>query len=232
MMIKSPEDGVDVEQAAMAVFDAVSNGGIAIVYLDVAYSILARTEEAVKKIYAAKGRSFSKPTGIVGCQAIHHALHVLDDFRFSVVESITVKHNLPLAVIAPYQKQHPFLKQMDPFVLSNAVKDDTLNLLLNAGRVRNRIGELCWHHQMPFVGSSANKSLTGSKYNIIDIEQELLDISDMVLDYGQSIYHNVQGQSSTMIDFRDFSVVRKGVCFGEIENVLRDEFSIVLKVKS
>jgi tRNA A37 threonylcarbamoyladenosine synthetase subunit TsaC/SUA5/YrdC len=231
MMFTSPEVDKEIEKDALTVFEAVNKGGIAIVYLDVAYSILAKTEEAVKKIYSAKGRSFSKPTGIVGCKEIHHALHILDDFAFSTVESITVKHNLPLAVIAPYQKEHAFLKKMDPFVLANAVKDDTLNLLLNAGKVRNKIGELSWLHQTPFVGSFANKSLTGSKYNVSDIEQELLEISDVILDYGQSIYHNAEGKSSTMIDFRDFSIVRKGVCFDEIEAVFRDEFSIELKGK-
>ena len=224
-----PEIGKNIDKDAWTAFEAVSKGGIAIVYLDVAYSILARSEAAVKKIYSVKERSFSKPTGIVGCKAIHQALHILDDYQFSIIESITVKHNLPLAVIAPYKKEHPFLKNMDPFVLSNAVKGDTLNLLINAGRVRNRIGELCWEHQIPFVGSSANKSLSGSKYSVKEIEKELLDIADVVLDYGQSIYHNSHGNSSTMIDFRDYRIVRRGVCFDEIEQVLRNEFSIFLK---
>jgi len=54
-----------------------------------------------------------------------------------------------------------------------------LNLLINAGRVKNRIAKLCWEHQIPLVGSSANKSLSGSKYSVKEIEKELLDIAEL-----------------------------------------------------
>lgn len=220
---------VSIEQDAQRVFDVLRGGGVAIIYLDVAYAILGRTEEAVRRIYGAKQRSFARPTGIVGCLEIHDALHRLDDRKKDIVRTITVKHGLPLAVIAPFDCDHPFLKNLDPFVLNNANKDGTLNLLLNAGRLRNRIAEISWEARLPLVGSSANVSLTGSKFAVEDIEPEVLRIADIVVSYGRSKYHNPEGRSSTMIDFRDFSVVREGVCFAQIADVMKREFGVELR---
>lgn len=53
-----PEIGKNIDKDAWTAFEAVSKGGIAIVYLDVAYSILARSEAAVKKIYSVKKEAF------------------------------------------------------------------------------------------------------------------------------------------------------------------------------
>lgn len=220
-----------IEQDAQRVFDLLQSGGVAIIYLDVAYAILGRSEESVRRIYGAKQRSFSRPTGIVGCLEIHDALHKLDERKKTIVRAITIKHDLPLSVIAPFDADHPFLAHLDPFVLNNANKDGTLNLLINAGKLRNRVAELSWSAMSPLVGSSANVSLTGSKYRVEDIEPVLLDAADVVVDYGRSKYANPEGRSSTMIDFRDFSIVRKGVCFREIAEVMRNEFDIELSEK-
>jgi len=218
-----------IERDAERVYAAVMGGGIAIIHLDVAYAVVARTEAAVKRFYAAKGRSFAKPTGIVGCMEIHEALHDIDARGREIVRAVTVEHDLPLAVIAPFRRDHPFLADIEPFVLANANKDGTLNLLLNAGRLRDRIARLSWQRSTPLVGSSANVSLTGSKYRVEDIEPELMAIADVVIDYGESKFRNPEGRSSTMIDFRDFSIVRRGVCFDAIARLLHDRFGVTLK---
>jgi tRNA A37 threonylcarbamoyladenosine synthetase subunit TsaC/SUA5/YrdC len=106
-----------------------------------------------------------------------------------------------------------------------------LNLLINAGRLRDRIAVMSFEAMTPLVGSSANVSLTGSKYRVEDIEPELLAAADVVVDYGPSRYRNAQGRSSTMIDFRDFSIVRRGVCFDQIQTAMRDAFGVELREK-
>ena len=217
-----------VREHAQQVFDTLCKGGMAVTHLDVAYAIMARSEASVRRMYAAKGRSLSRPTGIVGNLEAHDALHVMDQHKRDIVRAVTVTHNLPLSVIAPFRSDHPFLSNLDPFVLNNANKDGTLNLLLNAGVLRNAIAQLSWRAGTPLVGTSANVSLTGSKFRAEDIEPEIIDASDIVVDYGQSKYHNPEGRSSTMIDFRDFSMVRRGVCFEAIVRVMREEFDVVL----
>ena len=71
--------------------------------------------------------------------------------------------------------------------------------------------------------------MKGSRYRARDIDPEVLAIADIVIDYGESRYRNPEGRSSTMIDFRDYSVVRRGVCFDAIAAVFRDEFGIALR---
>jgi len=222
----------DVSADAERVMQVLVDGGVAVIYLDVAYAVLGRSEESVRRIYSAKGRSFSRPTGIVGCLELHDELHLLDDAKREMVRAVTVTHGLPLSVIAPFRRDHPFLANLDPFVLNNANKDGTLNLLLNAGRLRDSIARLSWQRMTPLVGSSANVSLTGSKFRVEDLEPAIREAADIVIDYGLSRYHNPQGRSSSMIDFRDFTIVREGVCFDAIRAVLEGEFGVRLKARA
>jgi tRNA A37 threonylcarbamoyladenosine synthetase subunit TsaC/SUA5/YrdC len=221
-----------IERDAKRVFDVLAGGGTAIIYLDVAYAILGRSQESVRRIYAAKRRSFARPTGIVGGLELHDEIHLMDERKKALVRAVTVEHDLPLSVVAPFRREHPFLRNLDPFVLDNANKDGTINLLLNAGLLRTRISRLSYDAMTPLVGSSANVSLTGSKYRVEDIEPEMLAAADIVIDYGVSLYHNAHGRSSTIIDFRDLSVVREGVCFEQIGDVLRTEFDVELRAKA
>ena len=69
---------------------------------------------------------------------------------------------------------------------------------------------------MPVLGSSANTSLTGSKYRLEDIDQPVLDAGDILVDGGLSKYHNDEGKSSTIIDFESFKTIRIGVCYDKL----------------
>jgi len=121
------------------------------------------------------------------------------------------------------------LATLDPFVHKHAVKNDTLNILLNAGELRNVIADLALANDVVCVGSSANVSLSGTKYRLEDVDPELRAIADVETDYGLCAHHNPQGLSSTMIDFRDFRVQRAGACFERIADVMQKEFGIELQ---
>src|SRR5687768_15095548 len=117
MSIEIP--GRDVRGDAERVFEVVKNGGIALIPLDPNYAVMCRTEEGVRRIYAAKRRSFEKPTGMLGTYDLHREVHVLGARESAMVASITQKHNLPLGVIAPFRADHPHLLRCQPFVLGN-----------------------------------------------------------------------------------------------------------------
>ena len=227
MPVRIPDK--DIAGDARRVFDAVRNGGVAIIHLDVGYAVLAHTADAVRRIYAAKGRSFDKPTGLLGNHALHEALHILGSREREIVRRLTQDHDLPIAVIAPYRKDHPLLATLDPFVHRNAVKNDTLNILLNAGQLRNAVADLAVASGVICVGSSANVSLSGTKFRLEDVDPELRAIADVETDYGLCAHHNAQGVSSTMIDFSTFRVQRAGACFDRIAQVMRDEFGVTLQ---
>ena len=221
--------GQDITADARRVFEAVHGGGIAIIHVDVGYAVLAHTADAVRRIYAAKRRSFDKPTGLLGNHALHEALHILGDREREMVRRITQDHDLPLAVIAAYRKDHPLLATLDPFVRQNAVKNDTLNILLNAGELRNVIADLALANNVICVGSSANVSLSGTKYRLEEVDPELRAIAAVETDYGLCAHHNPQGLSSTMIDFTTFRVQRAGACFERIAAVMQREFGVELQ---
>jgi tRNA A37 threonylcarbamoyladenosine synthetase subunit TsaC/SUA5/YrdC len=221
--------GQDIAADALRVYACLRDGGVAIIHLDIAYAVLASSAEGVRRIYAAKRRSADKPTGFLGNHALHEALHILDDRARAMVRRITQHHDLPLAVIAPYRKDHRLLAGLDPFVHRHAVKGDTLNILLNAGALRNALADLAVADGVLCVGSSANVSLTGTKFRLEDVEPELRAIADVEIDYGLCHYHNPQGLSSTMIDFSTLRVQRAGVCYEQIAAILQDEFGVVLK---
>jgi tRNA A37 threonylcarbamoyladenosine synthetase subunit TsaC/SUA5/YrdC len=223
------ERDAHIERDAQAVFDVVREGGIALIPLDVAYALVAATPEAVKRIYAAKGRDTSKPMGIVGGLPAHDALHELSDARRAMIRAVTVAHDLPLSVIAPYRPDHAYLRRLDADVLRQSTRDGTLNLLLNAGALRTGVAQLCWQHNAPMVGTSANVSMAGSCYTTTDMDRGILAVCDLVIDYGVSRYHNAAGLSSTIIDFGGMRVVRRGVCFERICAVLREEFNVIVK---
>lgn len=218
-----------IEADAQRVFDVVREGGVALVHLDVAYALVARTPEAVHRVYAAKGRDYAKPMGLVGGHAAHEALHVLDAEKLAMVRAITQEHDWPLSVVAPCVIEHAYLAQLDPWVLRQSTHAGTLNLLLNAGALRTRLAQLCWDAGVAMVGTSANVSLAGARFRVADVEHEILRACDVVIDHGVSRYQNNLGRSSTIIDFANLRLLRLGVCGEAILALLRSRFGLTLR---
>ena len=218
---------MQIDKDAQRVFDVVRDGGVALIPLDVAYALVARTPEAVRRVYAAKGREFAKPMGLVGGLPAHEALQVLDAGKRAVVRAIAVDHDLPISVVAPYHEEQPYMAGLDPFVLARCTRAGTMNLLLNAGALRTRLAQLCWEQGVAMVGTSANVSLAGSRFRVEDVHDAILDICDLVVDYGASRYENREGLSSTIIDFGNMRLLRRGVCSDAILSLMQAQFGVV-----
>ncbi len=213
---------------ARRVFEIVRDGGVALIPLDVAYALVARTPHAVRRVYSAKGREHGKPLGLVGGQAAHDTLHVLAAEQRAMVSAITVEHDLPLSVVAPFLPEHPYLAALDPWVLSSSTHEGTLNLLLNAGALRTELARLCWDAGVAMTGTSANLSLTGSRFSVQSVDRSIVAACDVVIDYGISRYHNAAGRSSTIVDFGAMRLLRHGVCGDAIVQLLRQRFGVRL----
>jgi tRNA A37 threonylcarbamoyladenosine synthetase subunit TsaC/SUA5/YrdC len=226
------QDAVVSEQLradVSALLDVLAAGGVAIAPLDVAYAILAATPQGIRRIFDAKRRSYEKPSGMFGDYSISAALHVLGDERHAMVREMVAAVGLPFSVVAPFRAEHPHLSRVDPFVLQSSSKAGTLDMLLNAGQMHDEIARQSWARGMPVFGSSANLSLSGSKYRLGDIDDAVRAAADIAFDYGLSQYANHQGRSSTIIDFRDFSVIRVGVRFETLRQAFKDRFGVTLK---
>lgn len=220
--------GHDIEAEAAEVLDVLAKGGIAIIPLNVAYAILGQTEDAIRRIFAVKQRSFEKPSGNFGSAAASADLHILSEKGVELRTALIEEADLPFSIVAEYRKDHPLLANVDPFVLETSTKGPTMDMLMNAGPLHNALARLSYQRKTPVFGSSANQSLSGSKYTVADIEPAVLEAAEIIIDHGRCRDANDQGMSSTIIDFRDWSVVRAGCRFDEIKAFARERCGISL----
>lgn len=204
--------GADVAR----LLETLGEGGVGIIPLDVAYAICARRESGIRRIFAAKQRSYEKPSGLLGNVEMSRAIHQMPDWKHDLVAALVSEDDIPFSVVAPFDRDHALFRNVDPFVMRSSTKNDTLDMLLNAGEFHDEIARQVWSAGTPVFGSSANTSLQGSKYRYEDVEAPVREVADVHFDYGQSRYANAQGRSSTIVDFEDFSVIRVGVIFDRV----------------
>jgi len=210
-------------------FEALAAGGIGIVPLDVAYAVVATMPNGIRRIFEAKRRSYDKPSGMFGNWHLSREIHMMDEQRHAMVREIVEAERIPFSVVAPFRADHPLFAAVDPFVMKNSSKGGTLDMLLNAGQLHDAIAEGSVARGAAVFGSSANLSLTGSKYRYEDIDQPIRDAAAIHFDYGQSKYAHKDGLSSTIIDFTDFSVIRVGHCFERLKDAFVTRFGVTLK---
>lgn len=207
--------------------DAMVAGGIAILPNDVGYSLIGARREALARIFATKRRTPEKLNAMLGNDELHRELHVVSERGRKIVEAITLDYDLPLGLIAPCRTDHPLLARLDPDTFARSTKDDTLLMLLNAGRFHAEITRLSLERGTLLFGSSANLSMHGTKFCVEDIEPEVKAIADVVIDYGLMKYHP-WAASSTLLHCETLEVVRFGSCYENIAYVLKRHFGIEL----
>ncbi|MEI6116538.1 MAG: Sua5/YciO/YrdC/YwlC family protein [Burkholderiales bacterium] len=218
---------LDISGDAQRAFSALQKGGIAIFPVDVGYTIAGGSQESLLRIFNTKGRQATKLNAMVGDMEIHRSLHLLGQRERDMVSTLTEDYDLPLGVIAPYDKRHPMIGRLDPASLAGSSREDTIAMLVNAGPFHAEICRLSREEGFPIFGSSANLTNTGTKFRVQDIPLQLLEIADVVVDYGLRKYYHYQ-RSATLINFETMDVIRVGSCYDLISDVMRRHFGIEL----
>ena len=172
-----------------------------------------------------KKRKPEKLNAVIGCTEMHTALHDLKDERRAIVNAITQEWDLPPGTAATVHMKHPALANLPSDTLRQTTHNGTLAMLLNAGRLMEHIARLAFADNRMAIGSSANVSLRGVKFQATEIEPEILEAADIVIDYGLMRW-NRYNRSSTMINVSTMTVIRYGSCFDLIDNLLRTHFNI------
>jgi tRNA A37 threonylcarbamoyladenosine synthetase subunit TsaC/SUA5/YrdC len=216
-----------LEDDARSAFDTLKVGGIAIVPNDVGYSILGGSGPALRRIFQTKGRAASKLNAMVGNADIHRVLHVCSQRGRDIVAAITEDYDLPLGCIAPCRADHPLLRTLTADTVAASTLNNTLVILLNAGKFHAAITRLSFQESHPLFGSSANRSLSGTKFTVEGIEPEIKAIADVVVDHGLQKYH-AYGASSTLLNVETLEVVRVGSCYESIRYIVERHFGITL----
>lgn len=219
--------GLDIRADAERAFGVLSSGGIAILPTDVGYSLIGGSTAALDRIFAAKQRGATKINAMLGDDELTREIHTLTPHQRDIVDAITRDHDLPLGLIGPARMDHPHFHALDERGASRSTRDGTVCMLLNAGPFHAEICRLSRTHRHVLFGSSANRSLQGTKFCVEDIEPEIRGIADCIIDYGLRKYHLYRA-SSTLIDITTMRVVRVGSCYELIADVLKRWFKIEL----
>ncbi|MGO9396228.1 MAG: Sua5/YciO/YrdC/YwlC family protein [Xanthobacteraceae bacterium] len=217
----------NLENDARIAFDTLKAGGIAIVPNDVGYSILGGSPAALRRIFETKGRAASKLNAMVGNADIQRELHICGRRGRDIVAAITEDYDLPLGCIAPCRIDHPLLRTLTPDALAASTRNDTLVILMNAGKFHAAITRLSFEENQPLIGSSANRSLSGTKFTVEAIEPEIKAIADVIIDHGLQKYH-AYAASSTLLNVETLDVVRIGSCYENIRYVVERHFAVAL----
>lgn len=218
---------LDIPADARRALDALKKGGIAVFPVDVGYTIAGGSAASLQRIFETKRRAPTKLNAMVGDMQTHRDLHVLDTRGKEMVSAIVEDYDLPLGCIAPYRADRPLIQALDPAAVGGSTRAGTLAMLINAGPFHAEICKLSREENFPIFGSSCNFTNTGTKFRIEDIPQELLDLADVVIDYGLRKYHKYQ-RSATLINFETLEVVRVGSCYELIADVLKRHFDVEL----
>lgn len=216
-----------VNEDARRAFSVLEAGGVAILPMNVGYSAIGGSPAALKKVFDTKRRAPSKLNAMLGDMTLHNELHEVTDRGRDVVRAIVDDLDLPLGAIAPARLDHPILQRMDGDTLDRSSLQGTVLMLLNAGSFHAEICRLSREAAHPLFGSSANVSLSGTKFRVKDIEPELIAIADIVIDHGLRPFHLYEA-SSTLLNLETFEVVRFGACYELIADAMARYFSVEL----
>jgi tRNA A37 threonylcarbamoyladenosine synthetase subunit TsaC/SUA5/YrdC len=217
----------DIEADADRAFAALQSGGIAIVPNTIGYSILGGSGAALLRIFETKKRAASKLNAMVANNDIHREVHVCTPRGRDIVRAITEDYDLPLGCIAPARIDHQIFRWLDAAAFEASTKSGTVVMLLNAGPFHAALTRRSHAALHPLFGSSANLTLSGTKFKVEDIEPEMTAIADVVVDHGLQRFHPYKA-SSTLLDVERLEVVRFGSCYEDIAYVLRRHFRIDL----
>ena len=218
----------DVVEQSRQVLEVIKLEGVAIIPLDVAYAIVGNSRKSIETIFKCKNRSFEKPSGMFSNYELLNEIQIIDSWKHDIIKAVIFDNDLPMSTVAPFKRDHPMFKNVDGWVLKNSTKIGTLDMLLNAGDFHKEMTKQSMELAMPVLGSSANTSLTGSKYNLDDVDPPVVEAADILIDGGTSKYRNAKGRSSTIIDFDTFETVRIGVCYDEIRKIF-SKFGVDLR---
>lgn len=217
----------DIEGDAQRAFDVLARGGTAVVPNTIGYSALGGSGVALQRIFDAKRRGASKRNAMVANMAIQREVQQCSPRGFKILSAIVQDYDLPFGCVAPYRLDHPMLAKLDAETIAASTRDGTVAILLNAGRFHAALTDLSARAMFPLFGSSANLSLTGTKFKVEDIEPEILGVADIVIDHGLQPFHRYRA-SSTLLNVETLEVIRVGSCYADIAYILRRHFHVDL----
>jgi tRNA A37 threonylcarbamoyladenosine synthetase subunit TsaC/SUA5/YrdC len=205
-----------LENDAQRLYDTLSSGGLGLTRTNTGYGLVAMKSDAVRRIYALKGRPGEKPCVTVGTLAI------LDDVAMGFDQATRswlafAVARWPMAVVARTNLASKLLRSFEPFVLSQCTKDETIATFFGVGDLIARAAEIAYSRGELVVGSSANLAGTGNNYTLDSVPDVMREAVDLEIDCGPAPFTSSDKRASTILEISTGNFLRAGVCFAEVE---------------
>lgn len=190
--------------------EALRRGELCLLKGDIGYGLLGNTEIAIRKMYAIKGREFSNPCIVIGNLPI---LRDIALFPHANIEHwiACMANRSTLAAVLPINPSSRLLATLPAWVYGQVVTNGTIATFLNVGAFLEKVIERARLQQMLVVGSSANPSGHGNIYDYIDIPQQIVAAADFKINHGKCLHANLERKATTIVNFTDWSIKRRGV---------------------
>ncbi len=218
----------DIKAEADAAFAIASSGGLVLFGTDIGYGFLTSSLDTLRRLHEVKQRPLTKRTGIACAVEDLFEMDVLDSRAREMISMLVDDFDLPIGVVAPFNPDHPYIRNLSPELLEVTAYKGTMSTVVNHGDFAGRVSVLARENgYVPLFGSSANMSGTGQKFTLDEVQPQLRDIADLVLDHGLCKYSSYR-RASTMIDFATMEVNRIGTCYDVIASLLSRFFGVEL----
>lgn len=196
-------------------YGVLADGGLALARTSTGYGLVAMRSDAVRRIYALKGRSAQKPCVTVGTMGIlDDVARPLDPNTRAWLASAVSRW--PMAVIATKSSRSALLSGWEPFVASQCTKGETIATFFGVGDLIARAANIALRHGQLLVGSSANLAGTGNNYTLDAVPDVIRRAVDLELDYGEAPFTSDAKLASTILDLTKGTFQREGVAFAEV----------------
>lgn len=203
------------EEVAAAI-ETMRRGGLILVKGDIGYGLFGISQAAIAKMYAIKGRELSNPCIFVGNLELMDEIAVIDQPEVRKWIAETARWTT-LAVVLPARMDSPYLRSMDPWVRERSVTRGSLAIFLRTGPYVEQLITGAFSEGWVFVGSSANKSLTGNVFQFDELPPEIVQGADLAVDHGVAALINPERKATTMVNFTNWTIRREGVNHEQIK---------------
>ncbi len=195
---------------------AISQGQLALLKGDIGYGLFSVSERGLRKMYAVKGRPYSNPCIVIANADILEDIARIPNQRIRQwIADMTAWTTL--AVVLPVRDDSRLLSSLPDWVYGQTVTNRTIAAFLSPGAFLDQVIAQAAATGIPLVGSSANPSSQGNIYEFADIPKHIVNAVDIHIDHGKSKYANKERRATTIVNFTNFTIKRRGVNWQKIE---------------
>jgi tRNA A37 threonylcarbamoyladenosine synthetase subunit TsaC/SUA5/YrdC len=196
--------------------DALEAGGLVLLKGDIGYGLFGTTDRPIQKMYELKGRPHTNPCIVIGNMAILRDIAIAPDPRIWAWIERAIAWTT-IAVVLPINPDSRLLGNLPPWLYGQTVTNGTVAAFLRTGPYLDVVVQTAFERGVMFVGSSANPSFQGNLYTFDDLPAEFVRGADFHVNHGSCKYANPQRLATTIVNFANRSIKRRGVNAEQIE---------------